>query len=234
MYRQRHRDQGTSQLAMGWLVLTDRGCANGVRKCEYGWLGVLQFAVIILCLYQKCLQFMAWLQSEYLNIYLCLHVCTHPVSWCFLVPPSSVFWYSEDSCAFRLPSCSHVHLTETIVSQLTVLQIFSLFSLLSYSFSLSPSTAAFHLSSCIQPNYNLLKSPRSICDQLSFNLDLLQSCCISAPRGNHSCGTPVVTPICFNLFLCLSLRRGDCTVIFLPSFAGRLRMQSQAAAAKPI
>lgn len=117
--------------------------------------------------------------------------------------------------------------------QLTVLQMFSLFSLLSYSFSLSPSTAYLHLSSHMQPNRELLKSPWSICNQLPFNLHLLQSYCISAPRGNHSCGTPMDPPICFNLFLCPSLRRGDCIVIFLPSFAGRLRMLFQAAA-KPI
>ena len=130
-------------------------------------------------------------------------------------------------------SLALVHLTETMVLQLTALQIFSLFSLLSYNFSLSPPTASFHLSSCLQPNCKLLKSPRSICNQLPFNLDLLQSYCVSAPRGNDSCGTPMDLPICFSLLLYPSLRRGGCIVIFLPSFAGGLRMQFQAAA-KPI
>lgn len=53
--------QGPERFTVGYgMAGADRrGCANGIRKCEYGWLGVLQFAVIILCLYQKCLQFMA-------------------------------------------------------------------------------------------------------------------------------------------------------------------------------
>lgn len=43
---------------------------------------------------------MGWLQSEYLNIYLCLHVCTHPVNWYFLVASFPLFWDSKYSCPF--------------------------------------------------------------------------------------------------------------------------------------
>lgn len=166
-----------------------RGCTSSVGKCGYGWLRLLQFAIIILLLYQIFVCFMAWLQSGYLLRYVSssMHTSSELVSSCGFFPGVLI-------CRRSLPlpflSCSHVHLNETMFLQFSVPQTFCAFNLLSYSFSLSPPTAAFPLSPRSQPDCDCWNHHVRL---LPLALGLLPSCCRS---GTHSlCHTHGSSPL---------------------------------------
>lgn len=215
MHRQLQQDQGTSQLAVLLQVLT--GSTQSVQRngvCMAGNLVVCHKKPVPLPeMSSACGTIAIWISYKYL--------CLHPY-----VPlaSSKVFLCRENSCSFlwaiRAPSGSHAYLTHTVVLQLTLLQ----------SSTSSPGLLLqllFTSAVWMQVPYK----PAEIIPLPSAALPLYslwQPYCVSASQGRHSCGTFADSSICYNLFLCPSLCH--CRVIFLPSFAGRLRMQFQVAA----